>query len=120
MINRRIKMKRELICILYVLVGVVAIISAALLFNKTFCFVQFTEYRYYGGDAYTGIQHAAKDVSDNVRALTDICSAGFGFIVLFIGLLSIIKGMAVLVNYATASSVCQSQYAATNDRVNQL
>jgi len=37
----------------------------------------YTSYEYYGGDAYTGIQQAAADTSQNVKTQTEMIRAGF-------------------------------------------
>ena len=36
-----------------------------------------TTYQYYGGDAYSGIQHASADAANNVTALAKIARTGF-------------------------------------------
>ncbi len=41
----------------------------------------------YGGDAYTGIQNAAAQTANNVRALAEIVAAGFGNLLIAIGLI---------------------------------
>jgi hypothetical protein len=48
---------------------------------------------YYGGDAYTGIQHAAAETGQNVRALTKLATKGFGSILLVGGLALVVVGI---------------------------
>ena len=48
---------------------------------------------YYGGDAYTGIQHAAAETGQNVRDLARINRFGFGSILLIGGLALIAFGI---------------------------
>ena len=48
---------------------------------------------YYGGDAYTGIQHAAADTGENVRALSKINRFGFSSVLLIGGLALIASGI---------------------------
>lgn len=40
----------------------------------------------YGGDAYTGIQHAAANTANNVQDLAEICKFGFGALLIVLGL----------------------------------
>lgn len=39
----------------------------------------------YGGDAYTGIQHASADTANNLQNLAEIIKIGFGSILTVIG-----------------------------------
>lgn len=65
-------------------VGVISVFcSFALFFARVGSFVAKNTY---GGDAYTGIQNAAAATGNNVNDLAAICSKGFGFILLIIGL----------------------------------
>ena len=43
----------------------------------------------YGGDAYTGIQNAAAQTANNVKALAEIARLGFAFLLISIGLIAI-------------------------------
>lgn len=45
----------------------------------------YLHYESYGGDAYTGIQHASAGAGNNVRALADIVKFGFGSLLLVVG-----------------------------------
>lgn len=47
----------------------------------------------YGGDAYTGIQHAAAETGQNVRALAKITSKGFGSVLLISSMKLIVLGI---------------------------
>lgn len=47
----------------------------------------------YGGDAYTGIQHAAAETGQNVRALAKIVAKGFGSVLLISGMTLIAIGV---------------------------
>lgn len=43
----------------------------------------------YGGDAYTGIQNAAAQTANNVKALSEMVQTGFAFLLIAIGLIAI-------------------------------
>ena len=43
----------------------------------------------YGGDAYTGIQNAAAQTANNVKALSEITKNGFAFFLIAVGLIAI-------------------------------
>ena len=43
----------------------------------------------YGGDAYTGIQNAAAQTANNVKALSEIAKMGFAFFLIALGLIAI-------------------------------
>lgn len=49
-------------------------------------------YGTYGGDAYTGIQNAAAQTSNNVLSTNKILKFGFGSVLLITGLLSAVVG----------------------------
>ncbi len=56
----------------FMLIGVVSIIFAILCFTYAYPVADrggYTWYEYYGGDAYTGIQHAAADTANNIYFL---------------------------------------------------
>lgn len=50
---------------------------------SSICFMNTTPYRYYGGDAFTGIQQATADVANNVNF-------GFGSVLFIFGIYLII------------------------------
>ena len=65
-------------------VGLISVIGSIVLFTSNI-----GSYIYrntYGGDAYTGIQNAAADTGNNLLNLASICTKGFGFILLVLGL----------------------------------
>lgn len=80
--------------------GVLSVIFAIILFAGSGINVKdmdtgtYSSYNYYGGDAYTGIQHAAADTSRNVQSLASIVKTGFqnisqsgmGYLLLIIGI----------------------------------
>lgn len=77
--------------ILFILVGIVSIGLSISCFNADDG--DYVEKNYYGGDAYTGIQHAAAETGQNVRALTKLATKGFGSILLVGGLALVVVGI---------------------------
>lgn len=78
---------------LFALIGILSIILSLVCFSKE---VGDTVHRsYYGGDAYTGIQHAAADTGNNVYELTKIVRFGFGSILMVGGLILIASAIPV-------------------------
>ena len=47
------------------------------------------DFNTYGGDAYTGIQHASATTANNIRHLSEIVKCGFGFVLIIAGLVLI-------------------------------
>ena len=79
--------------ILFILVGIVSIWMSNKCFNAHTG--SYVEMQYYGGDAFTGIQHAAAETGENVRDLAKLVSDGFGYILLVSGLTLIVVGIPV-------------------------
>ncbi len=79
----------------YFIVGMISIIFAIIMWSA-FNDIAHVYNQTYGGDAYTGIQHAAVATSQNVETLISVCKTGFGFLLAVIGLLAIVKGIAVI------------------------
>lgn len=77
--------------ILFILVGIVSIGLSISCFNADTG--QYVSENYYGGDAYTGIQHAAAETGQNVRNLAKLTAKGFGSILLVSGLALIVVGI---------------------------
>lgn len=76
---------------LFILVGIVSIGLSIMCFaSKTGTNIRS---QFYGGDAFTGIQHAAADTGENVRELSKITAKGFGSILLVSGLTLIVLGI---------------------------
>ena len=66
-----VKKESKLVTILYFVIAILALIFAITCFEGYSYYLsssswEYSYYAYYGGDAYTGIQHACVDVSDNV------------------------------------------------------
>lgn len=77
--------------ILFTIVGIVSIVLSIICFSaKTGGYVLRESY---GGDAFTGIQHAAADTGQNVRDLAKLTAQGFGSILLVSGLTLIVFGI---------------------------
>lgn len=57
--------------------------------------VKTIDYEKYGGDAYTGIQKAAAKTGNNVAALNDTLSFGFGSILLVAGVAFLLTGISM-------------------------
>ena len=72
--------------ITFSIIGVVGIILAIV------CLLQdvgkVAETQYFGGDAYTGIQHASAYTASNVLALTKLVKVGFSSLLVLLSLLS--------------------------------
>lgn len=77
--------------ILFILVGIVSIGLSICCFNADTG--QYVGENYYGGDAYTGIQHAAAETGQNVQDLAKLTANGFGSILLVSGLALIVVGI---------------------------
>lgn len=85
-------MKNIIKNILLIFVGIVSIgLSVSCFISDTGDYVS---EEFYGGDAYTGIQHAAAETGQNVRALTVIVSKGFGSVLLIYGMTLIAIGVS--------------------------
>lgn len=56
-----------------------------------------TESTKYGGDAYTGIQNAAADTSNNIRTLGNQFANIVGQIMIFLGIFIIVLGIIFLI-----------------------
>lgn len=67
--------------------GILSIIFGIITFGKDVGYYESSAS--YGGDAYTGIQNAAAQTANNVRALSEIVNTGLGFILIAIGLIAI-------------------------------
>lgn len=79
------KKRSSVSAILGLVVGALAVILAVVLFVAVHTGT-YTDYRSYGGDAYTGIQHAAADTARNVSRLAVLERDGFCAILLVMGL----------------------------------
>lgn len=76
--------KRNIIFVLLLLVGILSIILSVVCFGKMVGGMEYNQT--YGGDAYTGIQHAAAQTARNVMWGNEILAFGFGSILLIAGL----------------------------------
>jgi len=79
--------------LLLIAAGIVSLVGA----SSFYCHPDYTSYVYYGGDAYTGIQQASADASNNIRDvgvfIDDACTVfatvfGLAFIAGGIGMLA--------------------------------
>lgn len=73
------------------MIGVTSIVLSILCFTKNDG--TYVLRNYYGGDAYTGIQHAAAETGENVRSMAKINRFGFGSVLLVGGLALIVCGL---------------------------
>lgn len=80
-------MKRMLI-----IVGIISIVLAFVCYNSGYAI--YSNYETYGGDAYTGMQNATVDVANNVNTLIRVTRIGFSGILLVLGLICIVEGIA--------------------------
>ena len=76
--------------------GIVAIIFAVIIGNADVGTYVSTEY--YGGDAYTGIQHAAAYTGQNVKDLAELVRKGFTFLFWLWGLTMIASGISSFIS----------------------
>ncbi len=67
--------------------GILSIIFGIIMFGKNIGYYEPSSS--YGGDAYTGIQNAAAQTANNVKALSEIAKTGFAFSLIAIGLIAI-------------------------------
>ncbi len=67
--------------------GIISIIFGVVMFFKDVGAYEFSST--YGGDAYTGIQNAAAQTANNVKALSEITRMGDGFLLIVLGLIAI-------------------------------
>ena len=70
--------------ILFATIGAISVILSIVCFSKDIGHE--SNYSYYGGDAFTGIQQAGAQTSNNVYDLTRIVRFGFGSFLLVSGL----------------------------------
>ena len=67
--------------------GILSVIFGIIMFGKSIG--SYESASSYGGDAYTGIQNAAAQTANNVKALSEITKTGFAFFLIAIGLIAI-------------------------------
>ena len=74
----------------------------------------YTSYQYYGGDAYTGIQQAGADTSQNVRTQTRVIINGLSHLSTALGglLLALGLGLISLSGYRLLESSARTRYEA--------
>ena len=108
LINNVIKNKK----IIFVIIGIISIILAIVCSGEGTGYSELA--KTYGGDAYTGIQQAAAQTANNVKAVGYIIRFGFSAILAVMGLLSIAYGITAekKINYSNdiqslAASIAQ-------------
>ena len=67
--------------------GILSVIFGIIMFGKDVGYYEVSSS--YGGDAYTGIQNAAAQTANNVKALSEITKNGFAFFLIAVGLIAI-------------------------------
>lgn len=67
--------------------GILSVLFGIIMLAKDVGYYEYSST--YGGDAYTGIQNAAAQTANNVKALSEIVKAGFAFVLIAIGLIAI-------------------------------
>lgn len=67
--------------------GILSVIFGIIMFTKNVGYYESSSS--YGGDAYTGIQNAAAQTANNVKALSEIAKMGFAFFLIALGLIAI-------------------------------
>lgn len=67
--------------------GILSVIFGIIMFAKDVGYYESSSS--YGGDAYTGIQNAAAQTANNVKALSEIAKTGFAFFLIALGLIAI-------------------------------
>ncbi|MBO5925778.1 MAG: hypothetical protein J6Q52_05945 [Clostridia bacterium] len=103
-----VKKGSKLVAILYFVIAILALIFAIECFEGYGKYLpssswEYTNYEYYGGDAYTGIQHACTDISDNVvlvgyhlRHMAHLLSDCIGHILIVASLVFVTLGIKSL------------------------
>ena len=81
---------------MFIVVGIVAIVFAVIIGKADVGTYVRTEY--YGGDAFTGIQHAAAYTGENVKDLAEIVRMGFTFLFWIWGLTMIASGISSFIS----------------------
>ncbi len=69
--------------------GILSVIFGIKAENYFTLFLRYTSSESYGGDAYTGIQNAAADTGNNVRAVFELIQNCTTFLLIVIGLIAI-------------------------------
>lgn len=77
--------------VLLIVAGIASIGMSVVCFNKDTG--TYVGWQFYGGDAYTGIQHASADTGQNVKDLAEICRFGFGSVLLVGGIALVASGI---------------------------
>lgn len=73
--------------------GILSVIFGIIMFGKDVGYYEASSA--YGGDAYTGIQNAAAQTANNVKALSEITKNGFAFFLIAVGLIAICKSLGI-------------------------
>lgn len=71
-----------------ILLGIISFIMASFTSNHG----TFVSDKYYGGDAYTGIQNAVADTANNINSLINAVNDTYTNIMIFVGICLIISG----------------------------
>ena len=105
-----------LICALATLIAIVA-------FTQDFNYYApaALDYEYYGGDAYTGIQHATIDTARHIRMLGYLCEDFFCFVAMIIGFSASILSLAsitlLIIDICKLTKLCKEENNEKNDVV---
>ena len=82
---------KKFCAVLFIIIGILAIVLSYVAYDSYIGAYESSES--YGGDAYTGIQNAAAQTANNVKALAEIVAFSTGSILLISGLFMIVFGL---------------------------
>ena len=102
--------------LMLIVLGVVSVILGLVMFGMEDGYYEMDEQ--YGGDAYTGIQNAAAQTADNVKALGKIVKTGFGGVFAIGGLIMITIG--VNGTHAQTAGVTYEEWTLENQEKNSM
>lgn len=86
-------MVKRIKSVLFICIGVLSIILSIISFNAATGGYENEEY--YGGDAYTGIQHASAQTANNIRVMSEITKNGFASVLFIAGSTLIVIGIPI-------------------------
>ena len=86
---------KKFFAVLFIVVGLLSIVLSYMAYDSYIGAYESSEA--YGGDAYTGIQNAAAQTANNVKALAELVAFSTGSILLVAGLFMVVYGLFNLV-----------------------
>ena len=100
-----------------IIVGILSIVLAFVCYNKEIG--QYEYAKYYGGDAYTGIQQASAQAANNVLETNKILKFGFGSVLLVAGIAMLLLGFGSF-SSSGEPRVINNYYPQPNEKADEV